>query len=531
MIDANLDALGRRYPALAERLRNTKVSVEGVTVEESGTGRPYLRSGDTALEDAHDPAGEARKIMASVGPNRRMVVIKGSGLGYLWKAAHALRHLEHIVCIEPELALFALMLSVNDFRRLLDDPRVDLYIGQDAYDAVKHIRSRYDFGTETGKMLIVLPPNVVVRHPVIAASTKFENAFDEEWSAAQKVSDRNWASLERFCGPWRRHIAENLPAILSSGPLAQLAGAARGVPGILVGAGPSLDRNVRALKAAKGRSVIVAVDTAYRTLKISGVIPDFVVAIDATEENANDFRGVTVGDDPTSLVMVPVVHPVIPRLFQRRFVTGYGHPFQKWIEAALGQEFGSLLVSGSVSTLGFDLLRFMRAEPIILAGMDFAVGTTSHSRGAAFFGVDSRFGSIEQTSTRRGPKASIERPGWGGGNVKTTEQMARWAAWFEKEIGEGGQKTVNATEGGVRIAGAMEMTLHDAISRYCKRAYPVPAPKPFDAASRAKVFDLLAHISDVDLDTILAWDRAVLSPENLEGARDELRRMLYKVRQ
>lgn len=53
------------------------------------------------------------------------------------------------------------------------------------------------------------------------------------------------------------------------------------IPVIIVGAGPSLDKNIRQLESAQGRAFIIACDTALKPLIKEGIMPDFFVVVDA----------------------------------------------------------------------------------------------------------------------------------------------------------------------------------------------------------------------------------------------------------
>ncbi|MEK8022489.1 MAG: 6-hydroxymethylpterin diphosphokinase MptE-like protein [Candidatus Hydrogenedentota bacterium] len=525
----NLEALARRDAELAQSLASVEVSLAGVTVEKSATGRPHLRlatgSARMALEDETDPAAAARRKIGELDEKIKLVVVKGAGLGYLWKAAQARRSLERIVCIEPQKALFALMLGFSDMRRVFDDPRVEIQVGGDPGAFPRSCRKRYDCGTEAGRLLVVLPHNAVLRHPVMLLSAEFDHAFDAEWNSVSVVSERNRTTLETFVHIWRGNILANLSSILASSPVTSLRSAAAGRPGILVGAGPSLDVNVAELRNVKDRAVIVAVDTACRTLHQHGITPHIVIAVDATEENVGDFHGVEIHDDLTSLVMVPVVHPSIPPLFRRRYVASYGHPLQKELERVIGAEFGSLLVSGSVATIGYDLLRYMGARPVILAGMDLAMGARTHTKGARNqreFG--SRFETTEQTVWQARKGATVRKAGWGGRTVWTTEQMLRWAEWFEAELAREKWPTINATEGGIHIAGAKEMTLEQALDRHLRAGFALPSHRPVGAADpstvRARLLDACG--SEDGMKRLLSWERAVLAPDAVALARQEL---------
>lgn len=53
---------------------------------------------------------------------------------------------------------------------------------------------------------------------------------------------------------------------------------------IIVSAGPSLDKNVEDLKKAEGKAMIIAVDTALKTVLRAGVRPDLTICVDPRKE-------------------------------------------------------------------------------------------------------------------------------------------------------------------------------------------------------------------------------------------------------
>jgi hypothetical protein len=532
----NLAVLERRWPELAGRLGGSTLEISGIEVAGSASGRPYLRLADgTPLEDAADPGASARASLSTVPRETRLLLIKGLGLGTLLKAATARREIERLFAWEPQIALFSLMMRITDLRRVLDDPRLDLFVGDEIDTAMRILRKSHDYGTDASAQLVVLPRHAVLRSPVMALSAEVERRFDEAFAALALVSDRNTATLGRFVDLWRENLVANIPAILDATPVARLAGAARGRAGILVGAGPSLDRNIGPLREYADRGVIACVDTAYRTLRAAGIIPDFVVAVDATEANIRDFDGLDDADGRTALVMVPVVDPAIPRFFRRRIVASYGHPIQQGMEEALGERFGSLLVSGSVATIAYDLLRHLGARPIVVVGMDLAYGVASHTRGVFERVVVDRFRTREDAARRSTRSGEIRREGWGGGEVRTTEQMARWADWFEREIERRPWPTVNATEGGIRIKGMPEERLAAVLGRLGRPRAKAPIAAPaFDAAARGRVLTCLRGLLDeksdpAALNRLLRWESAVRTPAEVDGARqcliEKLRRL------
>src|SRR6185436_6716403 len=81
----------------------------------------------------------------------------------------------------------------------------------------------------------------------------------------------NEEARREFAGRYLLNTLNNLPAISSEGDAAGLFGAFAGVPAIVIGAGPSLDRNVEHLRTLQERGLLIAVDTAVRPLLAADV--------------------------------------------------------------------------------------------------------------------------------------------------------------------------------------------------------------------------------------------------------------------
>lgn len=470
----NLEALARRDASLAREMKNFAARVEGIGIERA-FGRPVLvaqgRDGRIVhLEDPRDPAKVAKEWAASMEPDVRLVLLLGAGLGHATKPLLAKRCVEAIWWIEPLPVLFRMALEAVDLRRVFADGRVRFFVGTPPEEVARRLRTEHNHAPGGRSYLPMLPNYVFLIHPAVRSlaaekERDFRAALDEVFQS----SARNRRTIGAFADLWRTNILGNARHFVDSPPVASLFGRAAGVPAVLVGAGPSLDRNVEALVGMEDRALLVVVDTALRTVREAGVRPHLVFALDATEANTADFQGVDVGG--ARLAFIPTLDPEVPPLFERKYVGSYGHPLQHYFESALGA-FGDLLVSGSVATAAFDLIRKMGASPIVFAGVDLALGKTGHTRGNLdnFVSGVTRFHSLEMAAlgatdanTRREPKREVA--GWGGGTVVTTERMDRWREWFEVEIARGGPKVVNATEGGARIEGTEELPLAAALAR------------------------------------------------------------------
>ena len=52
------------------------------------------------------------------------------------------------------------------------------------------------------------------------------------------------------------------------------------ISAIVIAAGPSLNKNIKELKRAKGKAFLIAVDTAVKRLLKEGIVPDMYATLD-----------------------------------------------------------------------------------------------------------------------------------------------------------------------------------------------------------------------------------------------------------
>jgi len=173
-----------------------------------------------------------------------------------------------------------------------------------------------------------------------------------------------------------------------------LFGGLDGMPAVLVGAGPSLDRNLPLLERLKGRAFILGVDTVAEVLTANGIPFDAVISVDPQPVSITHFCG---DDFPAPLVFLPSTHPsVVESGRGRRFLMlkdshSFFGPAQHLLE-----DRGVSTAGGSVSCIALDLLIKMGADPIGFMGQDFAFpkGMPYNRRTLSAHPLDSPFADI-----------------------------------------------------------------------------------------------------------------------------------------
>jgi len=228
---------------------------------------------------------------------------------------------------------------------------------------------------------------------------------------------------------------------------------------ILVSAGPSLDKNIKDLLAAKGKLFIIAVDTAIRPLLQAGVMPDLFITVDPVKDL---FLFEQEGVSQVPMVLSIDVRNGVSKIHSgRHFYILNSGDYMANIMKRYDKKVISTTSGGSVATDAFVLLRKMGFDTIVLAGQDLAYpGNRSHAKAAYDDEVDRKDGIYFEVEDIY------------GGQVLTRMDMNHYRRWFEDQIAAAPTlHVIDATEGGALIHGTEVMTLKDAIAREQKADY------------------------------------------------------------
>lgn len=234
-------------------------------------------------------------------------------------------------------------------------------------------------------------------------------------------------------------------------------------PAIIVSAGPSLDKNIKELKKAEGKAFIIGVDSALKALVREGIQFQIAVSVDP-RKNPDVFEDERVNDFPYILANHSL--PLIAEKNKKQlfFEDGYGFDsFEKLIKKHTGKELGSLRTGGSVATDALSLAFDLGFRNVILIGQDLAF-TDGKGHVSGF----EKSGEADKAHVAGRKLTEVEA--YNGGTVMTDIQMNSYLQWFEIEIEKHKDETkvYDATEGGAKIHGTEELTLSEAISRFCK---------------------------------------------------------------
>ena len=305
--------------------------------------------------------------------------------------------------------------------------------------------------------------------PPLFVDPELAQKFPGEAEAAKMLAKQivrgahaNEEARRRFAGGYLLNTLTNLPTIASEGDAAALTGLFNDVPAIVVGAGPSLDHNLPALRAVQDRALLIAVDTAVRPLLAAGIRPHLAVSVDPSDTNA---RHLTDLPDVRGLWFL-AEGSLAPRVFRQFagrtfFFKVSNHEPWAWL-AEHGADRGTLQTWGSVLTTAFDIALRVGCNPIVFAGADLAYsGGLQYCRNTIFepdwspFPTDAEraaeFAKYLQT------RPHVTHQDVNGHDVTTAPHFIQFRDWIVAQTGSAApRRIINATGGGILHGGRIE---------------------------------------------------------------------------
>jgi hypothetical protein len=177
---------------------------------------------------------------------------------------------------------------------------------------------------------------------------------------------------------WQKHILQNAAAYTRRRLPAAWAGALRGLPAFVCGAGPSLDVSIKGLAAHADRAVVFAADSALRALARHGVAADFAVSTDAAKVPG---KCLPVDQVPARVVLASVSPPAWQAALpaDRQFFLSGNQLTDDWL-AMQGVVRTGVAAAESCGSTALELAHHLGCDPIYLFGLDLAVDPANQAR-------------------------------------------------------------------------------------------------------------------------------------------------------
>ena len=380
----------------------------------------------------------------------------------------------NIVVYEPNEDIYREMRHSSLIRKLVSDKRVSIQHGTTA----ENVTDLYE------ALRVVLNDNwvdetVAVCHPAYNRlyPQTLKMFLDICRDLAQQVKDMR-AAIKRFNRAMTVNQLHNIPYMENGVLLTRLKeGWRKEIPIIIVSGGPSLDKNVEFLRGAKDKAYLFCVDVALPTLLAHGIRPDLIGCLDA-QKNMSFYSDKSSHDIP--LLVTEQVPDELLRKSTGKRVWVFLNSYMRAVAEKAGVGVPQIQYHLGVAVQLFAAALELGAGEIILVGQDLSYSEDGRTH------ADGRNEGMVKDER-------YQLDGYYGKKVWSRYDWYITWEWFERMVREHSDRVlINATEGGVRIAGMLQKPLKGVVE-----TLPVPE-------------------EPADLDLVLADERFALMPEEFD---------------
>ena len=438
---------------------------ERAQIEYARNGEPVLvyRRDDGSkeyLSSRYNPTREADKYMEDVVdlPERATLILIGFGNGAHIREfiSKSKKNRTNCIVYEPSKDIFMRILHDEDISDILEEKRVHIVVNgiNDRMAGIYADIYIYAENQRTNKHISL--PKYQQLFPgacegfLDIIKFKYENIEAEKNTARVYGERTSYNGIQNLC---------YLPGCYSSA--SYIGRFPKDLPGIVVAAGPSLEKNVELLKKAKGRALIIAVDTAVKTVMRHGIIPDMVISIDNHKPvRLFDVEGLAkvpfLADMAMNTEVLDFLHP------EKLIFYSTDSPVCDALFKEAGSEIRQIYAGGTVAIDAMANLIEWGFQTIIMVGQDLMLTDNKFHAGE---------GEIQDMSDL--PYRVVKVKDIYGNDGYTTADFNIYIREIAKVAERFDVKFIDATEGGALIENTEIMTLQEAIDTYCTKAYDI----------------------------------------------------------
>lgn len=462
----NIKILKQRHEDLYEQIVNDDAQFSGeqdvdVLIGDALNGEKFLvyqnEQGITALNSMYSPEHEAERYVAQFKPIWEGSAFLCYGFGSGGVVRKILEEKEKVyLCVicEPSMLIFKRALEEFDLTDILEHPSVRFYVGDIKIEEIeRNIYNKITYDSWKRFNLCIL--------------SKYKELFEDTYVEIAELYDRivinkegELNTLIEYARTGMENEIQAMRWIMDCVSLQSLKDEMNtDVPYIVVAAGPSLEKNVEVLKKAKGRAVIVCVDTAVGFLLKHDVVPDMICCVDAQKE-LKLFENPKIKEIPIA-VSTDTNYRVLEKLeVKRPIYISISNDFLMREFTDKGKPVGYFDGGGSVATVLFQLGVELGYKRIVLVGQDLAFTDKKAHAGMGNYNENDLVTYFSLVD------------GYHGDKVITRGDFKHYIDWYNMRIPQLTEcEVINATEGGVKLKGTIQMPLSEVVERYCTQTY------------------------------------------------------------
>lgn len=374
---ANLAFLEEHFPSVYYNVSDTEIISENYRTIYSENGEANLairlqNNDEIVYYSVYDPANEAAKWAIATAPQligKKNVILYGLGFGYHLKELGLLNQGHQYYVYEPDMQIFLAAMHHIDFQSTFAGiPLKGLAVGADknTIDQFFYRFLRFMKG-ETATLSLSVYDRL---------DRDARRVFNQRAREAVLNYAYSQSLLQNAGMSWIRNILNNLSVNLDSQPLNGLRGKLSGITAVIVGAGPSLEKDIEVLKKLRNHALIIAAGTSIQSLLHFGIEPHLVVSIDGGVPNYNAFSHLNLDEIPM-LYTPQLEYRIIEKKTDNLIHAFFTNDMITQVLMGVTQEEAVFASTHSVTGTAIQAAIFMGCEHVVFTGQDLSYPTKS----------------------------------------------------------------------------------------------------------------------------------------------------------
>ena len=423
-----------------DKLEDTKDGNKTIQIEKNGK-KLYLHSKYSPIKEAEKYYKEFKVKYGT------LVICFGFGLSYyVDELCKKINKTDSILIYEPDKELFDVVMKNIDISHILSNENIKIIFELDSIEMGI-------IGIPMDKKLEIMPI--------------YEKIYDQEivdfMKIVKEAINSDLISIntrEHFKEKWAQNDFANVENILNSYNIYDFKNILKDKPIVVVGAGPSLNKNVHLLKEIEGKVCIICAFSAAKVLRAQGIKPNFLVTVDSEQYGLEEYEAsiplLYIKEASKELLKEHKAEKIFSLNTKDGFLTEI---------LQIKDQISYITMSGTVASFAAGSALYFGASTIILIGQDFSwTKEKAHAEGTVH----------EKTESYKAyHNYNMEETDIYGNTVYTNKPFYRFKLWFDqftKKLPEN-VKLIQATEGGLPIEEAEIITFREAIDKYCIDKY------------------------------------------------------------
>ena len=375
----------------------------------------------------------------------------------------------------------------NEFKEaniIIYEPNKDIFAYANKLDFVKHDDKIY-IKDNINDIIHDFVTEFKIKKIKIIPFGNYDRIYDKEYLELLKLIKDKYIDLKidentkrYFSERWFETLFCNLKYAAEAVWIDEYKDEYKDKPAIIVSAGPSVDKNIDLLKGIEENFFIITGGRPFKGLVDKGIKAQLMVNIDASEENYKLIENCTDELDIPLLFFEVTNEKIVQKHHGIKLFSTFNPTISQLFE--FDNEY--LEACGSVAHTMTSTAILLGCNPIIFVGQDCAyTNDKAHSPFLEQRHKDALFDDVKNNT-------DIWVDDINGGKVRTSRSLNSFRLKIEKIIENHPNNIfINATEGGARIKGTIEMTMQEVIDKYGDKTVAPLECKKYDVNKKEEL--------------------------------------------